>query len=278
MKRFAQILMRLAVLLMVISMVSSCFGSRPVSYFSQGAIDTALRQQIVVALKDQSIQKGDILSITVFSDNPQATSIFNQAGNIPSVTQQQDVLSKSIQVGQVPGASNAAGYLVNNEGNIRMHAIGEIKAEGLTKEQLADTIVSRINRGNYLSNAYAIVRLSNFKITVLGEVRQPGVITLLAEKANVLEAIGMAGDLTDYSLKDRVLLVRENQGVRSFHRINLLDPNVFSSPYFMLRQNDVIVVESDKRKPTAMDQMTIQMITLAATLVTSLAIVITVFK
>jgi polysaccharide export outer membrane protein len=259
----------------LIAAFSSCIGSKPVAYFTQGSIDTSKIQNIDVP--DQVIQKGDLLSITIFSDNPGATAIYNQAGGASSPAPSSVGVSRSVSPAQAGGASGA-GYLVDNRGNIRLHAIGEIKAEGLTKDQLTDVVVERLKGLDVLTNPYTVVRFSNFKITILGEVRAPGVFTLPSEKASILEAIGLAGDITDYGLKDKVLLIREDQGKRTYHRINLLDPNIFASPLFYLKQNDVVLIESDHRKPTALDVQTLQYITVAATLASTAAILITLFR
>jgi polysaccharide export outer membrane protein len=104
------------------------------------------------------------------------------------------------------------------------------------------------------------------------------VFTLAGEKTSVLEAMGMAGDITDYGQKDRVTLIREVDGQRMFYKINLLDPQVMNSPQFYLRQNDVLLVQADKKKPTARDIQTLSYITVGATVVSSLAIFITLFK
>jgi len=254
---------------------SSCLGSRPVAYFTNGVLDTAKVQSIQVP--DQLIQKGDQLAITIFSDNPEATAIYNQAGLSSAPVTSTTGVTKGLSTTPVAGATSPT-YLVDSRGNIRLHAIGEIKAEGLTKDQLTDEIIARLNKIEVLTHPYAVVRSSNFKITVLGEVRAPGVFSLPSERANLLEAVGLAGDITDYGLKGKVLLIREDQGKRSYHRVDLLDPNVFTSPYFYLRQNDIVMVEPDKRKPTALDLQTLQYVTVAATLASTAAILITLFK
>ena len=84
----------------------------------------------------------------------------------------------------------------------------------------------------------------------------PGVFTIPTEKASVLEALGMAGDITMYGKKDQVMLIREIEGKRTYYNLNLTDPSIFSSPNFYLRQNDVLVVPADKRKSTPADQQT----------------------
>ncbi len=112
----------------------------------------------------------------------------------------------------------------------------------------------------------------------MGEVAAPGVFTIPTEKASVLEALGLAGDITMYGRKDVVMLIRENQGKRTFYNLNLTDPAIFSSPNFYLRQNDVLIVQADKRKSTPADQQTMMYTTLAFTAVSTIAILITLFR
>jgi polysaccharide export outer membrane protein len=257
-------------------LLNSCFGSKPVSYFSNGELDTAKMNK--VEIPEQVIQKGDLLGITIYSDNPDATMIFNQAGNAAPPASNTIGVSKSVTSSVGNTGSGSPSYQVDNNGNIFLHAIGVLHVEGLTKDQLSKAIVESLGQLGVLTNPYCIVRYNNFKITVLGEVRSPGVFTLPSEKASILEAIGLAGDITDFGLKDRILLIRESQGSRTYHIMNLTDPTIFSSDFFYLKQNDVLVVKADSRKPTAMDQQSLQYIALAATVVSSLAIFITLFK
>jgi polysaccharide export outer membrane protein len=257
---------------LIVFNLSSCIGSKPIPYFSGGKLDTAQLQNIKIP--DQVIQKGDMLSISIYSDNVEATAIFNQAGGMGG-----GVPSPAGGKGNaVNTVSQATGYLVDNNGNIRLHAIGILPVEGLTRQQLETVITEKLIGLGVLTNPYCIIRFNNFKITILGEVRSPGVFTIPTEKASVLEAIGMAGDITDYGLKDKVLLIRENHGTRSYANIDLTDPQVFSSPNFYLRQNDVLVITPDKKKPTAADMVTLQIIAVSATVVSSIAILITLFK
>ena len=259
--------------MLVVWGLSSCIGSKPIPYFN-GQIDTSKLQNIVVP--DQLIQRGDILGITIFSDNPEATGIFNQASvstGTPATLQPTRGVAGAASAGSTGG-----GYLVDNNGRIRLHAIGFIQVEGLTKDQLANLVMDSLNRLAVLKNPYCVVRFNNFKVTILGEVRSPGVFTVPGEKASVLEALGLAGDITDYGRKDRVMLIRENMGKRTYATLNLLDPAIFASPNFYLRQNDVLVVEPDSRKPTAADLQTLQYITVGATIVSSIAILLTLLK
>jgi polysaccharide export outer membrane protein len=252
---------------------SSCLTSRPVPYFSGGQIDTTKLQQIYIP--DQVVQKGDILNIKVFSDNAGATAIYNQTGGSP-VSEVSGAGARGM--GPAETSSGPSGYLVDNNGNIRMHTLGLIRAEGLNRQQLEELITSKLNNLGVLTNPYCIVRFSNFKITVLGEVKTPGVFTIPNDRATILEALGMAGDITDYGHKDQVLLIRESAGKRAYYYINLVDPQVFSNPNFYLRQNDVVVVRPDKKKPMSSDQRTLQIVSVGLAAVSTAAIIISLFR
>jgi polysaccharide export outer membrane protein len=251
---------------------SSCLVSKPVKYFG-GNIDTTRAQQY--SIPDPVIEKGDILSITIYSDNPDATAIFNQAGTT-GVTLTNQGMSEGIKSdGAAKDAQTA--YLVDNHGHVRMHAIGELKAEGLTRQQLEELVLSRIKSLGVLMNPYCVVRFSNFKVTVLGEVAKPGTFNVPLEKITILEAMSLAGEVSMAGRRDRMILIRETMGKRSFARIDLSDPNVLNSPYFYLKQNDVLIVEADERKTTPADQQTFQFVSLAFSIVSILVVFATTF-
>jgi len=263
--------LRFAVILLSIVLgFSACFSSKPVPYF-QGGLDTTQLQN--VNIPDQLIQKGDILNIVIYSDNAEATAIFNQAAGAGAAPSAQGAKGNATTV-----PAGTGGYLVDNNGNIRLHAIGVLPVEGLTRQQLEELITQKLVQLGVLSNPYCVIRFNNFKIIVLGEVGSPGVYTIPTEKASVLEALGMAGDITMYGRKDMVMLIRENQGKRTYYNLNLTDPTIFSSPNFYLRQNDVLVVQADSKKSTPADQQTMMYITLGLTVVSTAAILITLFR
>jgi polysaccharide biosynthesis/export protein len=268
--RFLQGCRLISLIVVLPGFIVSCVGSKPVAYFN-GGLDTTQLQN--VKIPDQLIQKGDILSIVIYSDNAEATAIFNQAAGGSAVASPQGMKGNTPTVA---GAAN--GYLVDNNGNIRLHAIGLLQVESLTRQQLEELITQKLIQMGVLSNPYCIIRFNNFKIIVLGEVANPGVFTIPTEKASVLEALGMAGDITMYGRKDLVMLIRENQGKRTYANLDLTDPLIFSSPNFYLRQNDVLVVQADKRKMTASDQQTLQYATLAFTAISTIALLINLFK
>lgn len=185
---------------------------------------------------DPIIQKGDILNITVSSLNPQENAIYNAPIN--SVTSANN------------SASIAAltGYLVNPEGKITFPVIGELKAAGFTKKQLKDYIVGEMTMKKLLINPVVTIRIINFRVTVLGEVQRPSMIDVPNEKISILEAVGLAGDMTLYAKRDNVLLIRSEEGKKVTRRINLETDEIFKSPYYYLKSGDIVYVESNKAK------------------------------
>ena len=157
-----------------------------------------------------------------------------------------------------------------------MHSIGKIKVAGLTKKQLETTLLDRIREMGVLTNPYCVIRFSNFRVTVLGEVKAPGVYQLPSEKASILEALGLAGDITVYGRKDDVMVVREMDGKRTYAKLDLTRKDIFTSPYFFIRQNDVIVVTPDEGQPTARDLEVQRKVTILVSIVSMLVLASTV--
>jgi polysaccharide export outer membrane protein len=140
-------------------------------------------------------------------------------------------------------------YIVNADGEINFPVLGMIKVSGTTTKDLTNQLTTLLIP--YLKNAIVNIRLNNFKITVLGEVKSPGSYPVLNERISIIEAIGLAGDLTIYGKRKSVTLIREQDGKRTFNSIDLTNKELFNSPYFYLAQNDVIYVEPNKTKINA---------------------------
>lgn len=184
------------------------------------------------------IQKNDLLSITVSSPNAIASQPFNTTVTVST----QSIGYTSTQ---------ASGYLVDQDGFIDMPMLGRIKAAGLTKQGLKESITKLLTDSKYLLYPVVSVRYLNFKVTVLGEVARPMVINVPDEKINILEALGFAGDMTIYARRDNVTLVREEQGKRIVKRLDLNSEKLLSSPFYYLKSNDIIYVEPNKAKVSA---------------------------
>lgn len=221
------------VFVLLLVTISSCVNTKRATYFNNIQNSVHTDQPV-----DPPIQKNDQLSIVVTSLNPEATEVFNKPN--------ESVISHSSGNGV---SSITTGYLVDNQGNISFPIIGNVKAEGLTLEQLAAKLSSTLSEKKLLIDPIVNIRLMNFRVTVLGEVSRPTVVTATNGKLSFLEALGMAGDLTIYGKRDNVLLIRVENGQKIVRRINLMSPDfVSSSPYYYLRTNDVIYVEANKQK------------------------------
>jgi polysaccharide export outer membrane protein len=183
------------------------------------------------------IQKNDLLSISVSSLNPEASLIFNT----PNVN--------TSQATSVTANTNyVTGYLVNQDGYIQFPVLGNIKASGLSKKQLRDNISKGLVEGKLLLDPIVNIRYLNYKVTVLGEVARPSVLPIPNEKITLLEALGLAGDLTVYGRRDNILVIRETEGAKVFQRLNLNTNEIFTSPYYYLKSNDIVYVEPNKKK------------------------------
>jgi polysaccharide export outer membrane protein len=135
---------------------------------------------------------------------------------------------------------------VDNEGNIDFPTLGKLKIAGLTTREIKETVAEKIQP--YLKDPVINVRILNFKVTISGEVNRPGTIPVANQRITILEAIGLAGDFTNYANRANVLVAREEGGVRKHARLNLQSPEVFQSPYFYLQQNDYVYVEPIKAR------------------------------
>jgi polysaccharide export outer membrane protein len=247
----------------------------------QGKFDTA--QLSLVNPVEPIIRKGDILSIIVYSDNPDATKIYNQSVITTATMSASNSAGAGGASGNASGSSgfsgstpSAPGYQVDENGNIMFQGIGLIHIEGSTKAQLKDTLDVRLTP--FLQHPYYSIRFLNYKFTMLGEVNHPGLVSIPGERINLLEAIALAGDLTFYGRRDNVLVIRENNNKREFARLDLTKPEIMKSPYFYLQQNDVVIIEPSKKKAAANDVVTARNISLAASVVTTIAVLYSIFK
>jgi polysaccharide export outer membrane protein len=257
----------------IILAITSCANIKNFQYL-QGQYDTV--QISKVKVPEPIIQKDDLLGITVYSDDPIATAavtnpMVNSSANAASSTNGASIANSA-------AGSHIPGYLVNQQGEIQLFKLGMIPAAGKTKKQLADTLTLLYSNMGLLKNPYVEVRFLNYKVTVIGEVNKPGPINIPTDKVSAFEAIGLAGDISQYGRRDNVLVIRETNGVRRFGRLNLKDPNVFLSPYYYLEQNDLVIVDVSKNKSAINNQSTLQTISIGATLLSVFAVIYSVLK
>ncbi len=249
----------------VIALASCGTGKKLPSYYLDHVTDTTKKEAYRVP--EVRIQNDDQLSIQVYSatTRPEADLLYNLPSSGGTTT---------------TGGSSVNGFLVDGNGNIEYPRLGTIHAAGLTKQELAAEIKKRLTEPVVLlNNPTVIIRFLNYKITVLGEVARQGVLTVPGEKVTIMEALGLAGGITDGGKKDVVKVVREIDGQRQVGLVNVASNSVFSSQYYYLAQNDLVIVEPTKQKARQTDQnMAMQRVTFALSVITAAAFLYNIFK
>ena len=242
----------------VVISFSSCRSQKPLGYV-EDFTDTSAK--VHVKYPEPLIQKGDVLSIVVYSDaiDGGATDAMYNLANAGTA-----------------GDASTQGFLVDLDGNIQYPRIGKIKADGLTKAQLSEEIRKKLI--GPLQNPSVLVHLLNFKITMLGEVSRAGPITIPSEKITILEAIGLAGDITVYGKKNEVVILRPSDSTVEHGTIDLSSKKVFESPYYFLRQNDVVLVNPNKYGARIGEQVFNQRLGLAFSVVNMLILLYGIFS
>lgn len=163
------------------------------------------------------------------------------------------IVSTSDPVVSQPFNAQGSAFLLDNQGNINYPVLGKLELGGLTSRE-AEKLVTEKLISYIKERPLVIVRMSDFKVSVLGEVASPGVYPVVNEQINVLEALAMAGDLTIYGVRDNVKLIREdNEGHKQFVTLNLNDAGLLLSPYYQLQQNDILYVTPNKTKAKSAD-------------------------
>lgn len=208
---------------------TSCGSSKDVVYFQN--VENIYNHTNDSSEYQIRIIPNDNLLITVSAINPQAAEVFN------AVKFDRSMSSQSLEW---------QGYLVDQQGNINFPVIGSIHVGGLTKSEAVDLLRNKISR--YIEDPVVNIRFLNYKITVLGEVNRPGVYSVSDEKITLPQALGLAGDMTIYGARKDVLICREVNGEKQFHRIDMTSPDVFQSPYYFLQQHDVVYVQPNNTK------------------------------
>ncbi len=227
---------KLFYLLMVAAMVS-CTSYKNVPYMQDiEEVNRAIQEEYPY---DARIMPKDLLTITVNTSDPQASAPFNLTAQTAMNAAMQNNTTSQATLQQ---------YLVDNSGFIDFPVIGKLKIGGLTKGEAEELIKGKLLP--YLKEAPIVtVRMTNYKISVLGEVARPGTFTVNNEKVNVLEALAMAGDMTVYGVRESVKLIREDaNGRQIIVPLNLNKADIVLSPYYYLQQNDIIYVTPNKTK------------------------------
>ena len=213
---------------LLLFLVTSCVSKKKIVYFGD-------KKKVIVNSRLQqyepTIQKDDLLNINVSAANAEAVLPFN--------LYETPILDNSI------GSAKPLPYLVNASGEIKFPVLGVLKVTGMTTNELSEFL--HIKLAEYISNPIINISTINFKVTVLGEVNKPGTYQIQNQRITIVEALGLAGDLTINGNRD-ITLIRERDGERVFIPIDITNKALFNSPYYYLSQNDLIYVEPNKSK------------------------------
>jgi polysaccharide export outer membrane protein len=208
----------------------SCNTSKKILYLQDVNIN---HPELIKVSSDITVQPKDMISIIVSSKDPQLAALFN----LPQVSYRagSSYLGNSID--------RLSGYTIDYKGNIDFPVLGTLHIEGLTKNQVATLIKEKLIAEDLLKDAVVTVEFMNLYVSILGEVSRPGKFMIERDQITLLEAISMAGDLTIYGKRDAVFVIREENGERITHWVDLRTKDLFESPVYYLRQNDIVYVQ-----------------------------------
>lgn len=217
----------------VLVLLTSCFTPKKVVYLQN--LPQGMEQELK-ADYEAKIKKDDLLQILILAQTPEAAKPFNLNSLV------QGLSSTST------GNQDQYSYLVDINGCIDLPVLGRMQVEGMTTQQVKEAVIRKLQEKNLIKDPVVQVRIQNFKVLMLGEVKSPGAIEVKGERITLLDAISQAGDLTMQGRRDRVAVIREEDGKRTAHYLDLKSKAIFDSPYFYLKQNDVVYVEPNDAK------------------------------
>ena len=259
----------LSLTLMVLAAVS-CSTPKEISYFQDlqpGVTELAITDPVEIKVRPK-----DKLSILVNAQDQKLTNMFN----LPIVSQ---------QIGQESTGSSGtsrgvSGYTVDTDGYINFPVLGKIRVEGMTREQIAEYLTGQLKEKELIKDPVVTVEFINLGVSVLGEVNNPGRIKIERDNMTILDAISEAGDLTIYGKREKVLVLRQENGRQRVYGVNLCSAeHIYSSPVYYLQQNDVVYVEPNdtKSRQSTVNGNTVRSTSFwisLASLITSIAVLI----
>jgi polysaccharide export outer membrane protein len=228
-------------LVIVVAFATACSSTKNVPYF-QDMISSSDSNLMLPTFEEPLIQQDDILNIAIYTTDPTTSMVVNQL-------MYQNATSTSINQ-QTTQPTN--GMLVDKAGFVDIPIVGKIQVANLTTSIAKEKILAIASK--VYQDPTVQVRFTNFKITILGEVARPASYVVPNEKVTILDALGLAGDLTIFGKRENVLVIREDQGKKIYSRLNLNSSDLFKSHFFYLKQNDVLYVEPNKGKAASLNQ------------------------
>ncbi|WP_430611946.1 polysaccharide biosynthesis/export family protein [Flavobacterium sp. JP2137] len=214
--------------------LTSCASKEKYLYYQN--IEEAINSKTSSKLFETKLVPDDLLMIIVSAEDAESAAPFNL---FSTMTADPKNPARNGQMTQQL-------YLVDSQGNIEFPIVGTLHVGGLNKTQAIALIKNEINK--YLKNPIVNLRIMNFKITVQGEVNRPGVHSIVSERLTLPEALTLSGDLSTYGSRNNIMIIREQDGKRTFDRVDLTKADFINSPYYFLKQNDIVYVEPNKTK------------------------------
>ncbi|TFF38784.1 polysaccharide biosynthesis/export family protein [Mucilaginibacter psychrotolerans] len=239
----------------------ACTPYKNIPYFQDLRRDSITTEDIT-NYSPVTIQPGDQLGLHFTSLNVEASALFNY--NLERPSGGSGNLDRSEQ-------NAVVGYYVDTDGNIVLPLVGKVKATGFTTTEFAKVVEEKVLP--YLTKPTVSVRYQNFKVSVLGDVRSPNLFNIYNERTTVSEVLSMAGDLNITGIR-RVVLIRELEGKRQYIPLDLTSKNIFSSPYYYVKKNDVIYVQPNEQR-AANDGSTFQRASLVISVLSVVAVLLT---
>ena len=227
-------------LIVLISLNISCSTYKTIPYF-QDLNRTTITKEAIGNYSALTIQAEDIIAINVSSLNPEASAIFNYNLNRVNGNNNDNTAGNPV-----------VGYLVDQKGEIQLPLIGSMKISGYTTSQLREELRKKLL--TYLKEPVVNIRIINFKVSVLGDVLNPNLYPVQNERITITEALSLAGDLNITAVRTNVMLIREMNGQREYIPVDLTSKDLFTSPYYYLKNNDVLYVQPDRTKYATVDR------------------------
>lgn len=255
---------RVVYCLLLFLCATSCLSKKELVYMQNDNLRETVATQMQTTYTPYKLQPADVLSIKVQSSEEDISSIYN-------------IIPPSSAFGFAdPGTMFLSGYSVDEEGNVNLPNVGKVQVAGLSLKQSQELIQRNIDR--YINDATVVVKLINFRVSVLGEVNRPGQYFVYNERATLFDALGMAGDLNRGASRENVKLVRQTPGGSEVVLIDLKDPNIVQSKYYFIQPNDVLYVEPTVAQVKRDNLISLNVATLALGVISTAVVILNYFK
>lgn len=226
---------RFLTLFLGIVLLASCNTSKEILYFQDIVVN---QPEVIEGARDITVQPKDQISIVVSSKDPQLAALFNLTK-----------IQYRAGYTDLKGGNNngeISGYTLNDNGDIDFPVLGTLHIAGMTKGDIAKMVKKRLIDENLVNDPVVTVEFMNLYFSVLGEVKTPGKYAITKDQISLLEAISVAGDLTIHGKRDAIFVIREEEGKRVTHWVDIRSKDIFNSPVYYLKQNDVVYVQPNK--------------------------------